>query len=157
MRLYTDAEVRKIYGDPRPFIDDDGRVAKAWELQILTSFPAPRPLPLAWGGTVKRISCHRLVADSLAKVLNELSTLNAWDSIDDWGGCYCWRPMRNAKKLSRHSWGIAVDLDTKDNHFGTAGSMHPKIIEVFRKHGWYWGGDFNGVRRDPMHFEKAVV
>ena len=68
-------------------------------------------------------------------------------------GCYWPRFKMHdpTRGLSVHSWGIAIDLNASSNLPGTPGDMNPAIVEVFQRHGFYWGGNFG----DPMHFQYA--
>lgn len=156
LRLLSDQEIIDKYGDPAKFLSSDGSVSAAWGTAILDSFALQKPLPLAWGGTVTRVTCHKLVRGELEDVLGRLAAIpNVWATIGDYGGVYNFRRIRNSpSKLSRHSWGIAIDLDVADNPQGGRGNMHPLIIQAFYDIGWLWGGWFTGTP-DPMHFEKA--
>lgn len=156
MRVLTLEETIKGYGDPTPYLLDDGSVSPGWPEQILRTFSLGVPLPLSFGGFATRISCHQDVLLELDRVFRVLITNpEVWHSIDDYGGCYQWRRNRNNPKvLSKHAWGIAVDLDVADNPNGTMGMMHPFIIDVFARSGWLWGGHFG--HPDPMHFEKGA-
>jgi hypothetical protein len=61
---------------------------------------------------------------------------------------------RNSRKpLSMHAFGLAIDLNVSENHLGTRGNMDPRIVEIFAKWGFVWGGYWG--RPDPMHFELA--
>lgn len=59
---------------------------------------------------------------------------------------------------SLHSWGIAIDINPEtnpyqpDNYGPVQTDMPTQIIDIFRKYGFIWGGDWPG-ERDPMHFE----
>ena len=59
---------------------------------------------------------------------------------------------------SLHSWGIAIDINPGRNPYqlGNWGSPQTDIpgpiIDIFKKYGFAWGGDWPG-ERDPMHFE----
>ena len=76
------------------------------------------------------------------------------DQVKRFGGCYNYRKKRgNDIKLSTHSWGIAIDLNPATNRMGTPGDMHPDIVEIFRKAGFKWGGDWPRGGKDPMHFQ----
>jgi len=154
LKVMTSAEVIARYGDPKPFICDDGHIAAGWELSILDSFLLPKPLPLAWGGRATRISCHKLVKSELESVFKKLSAIPVvWETINDYGGCYSFRRnSSNKAQLSRHSWAIAIDLDVKDAVSGR--ETHPLAIQAFYDVGWLWGGWFSTP--DPMHFEKAI-
>jgi len=156
-RLRND-EVRRIYGDPDGYVDDNGEVTSLWPAKILDEFLLPVPIPLSWGGVAKRVRCHRLVLPSLRSIIWEIyRNAPAWKSINDFGGCYQWRTARGTKILSRHSWGIAVDLDTKDNPFKRlVSNMHPFVVKTFEDNGWIWGGRWRWQRRDPQHFEVGI-
>jgi len=69
------------------------------------------------------------------------------------GGCFCSRHQcwKRNKPLSRHSWGIALDANVKDNPYGKKSIMNPVIVEIFKRWGFCWGGDFKTT--DGMHFE----
>jgi len=73
--------------------------------------------------------------------------------ITSLGGCFSFRPQPTGTKLSTHSWGIAIDLNPETNAQGTAGDIDSAIVDIFRKAGFQWGGDWEGSSRDPMHFQ----
>ena len=63
------------------------------------------------------------------------------------GGCYAPRRITRVNAggaLSRHTWGIAIDINTKSKY-------HPRVIEIFKEWGFAWGGTWTSP--DPMHFE----
>lgn len=158
-RILTDEEVVQHFGDPANYIRDDGSVDPHWELLILRSFPMPQPLPLSGypKQLVRRVRCHQKIAPFLSDALLEINARPwLWGTLHDWGGCYAWRLQRKAKEPSRHSWGIAVDVDVADNAQGdiTPG-MHPLVVSIMEEHGFYWGGRFHGDRIDGQHFEFA--
>jgi hypothetical protein len=72
--------------------------------------------------------------------------------VHAYGGCFNFRPKRNRAQLSAHCWGIALDLNPEDNQMGTRGSIDPRLVAVFRRFGFEWGGDWK-TRKDPMHFQ----
>lgn len=99
----TYAELREFYGEPG---------------ENLTTVAVPFELKLAWQLQTKvhRITCNKLVVDSLLSVLENIrGTYTVRDiehlHINVWGGCYNPRPMRGGTKLSTHAWGIAWDTD----------------------------------------------
>jgi hypothetical protein len=75
----------------------------------------------------------------------------------EYGGCYVPRFIANdpSKGLSLHSWGMAVDLNVPGNQRGTVGQMDRRVVAIFKKWGFAWGGDWNYT--DPMHFEMDKV
>ncbi|MEM6796107.1 MAG: M15 family peptidase, partial [Acidobacteriota bacterium] len=80
----------------------------------------PYPMRLSWALDIRvtSISCHELVAGSLLRALHSLFDHVGGDldqlrfyGLDIFGGCYSLRKMRGGSRWSRHSWGIAIDLD----------------------------------------------
>lgn len=103
------------------------------------------------------VTCHRLIVSPLAGALDEIEREGLASLIEPehYGGCYVPRFVaRDATKpLSNHAFGLAIDLNTTTNQLGTAGHMDPRIIEIFRKWGFNWGGYWDTP--DPMHFESS--
>jgi hypothetical protein len=62
-------------------------------------------------------------------------------------------------KLSNHSSGTALDLNSTNHALGKIGTFPaekvPMIQALAKKYGLTWGGDYRG-RKDEMHFEIAV-
>jgi hypothetical protein len=119
-------------------------------------------LGVRYGGKpVATIRCHDRVADSLLAVLTEISQGPAAWVLGEYAGCFNHRPMRGSKtgRLSKHSWGAAIDLAPATNGLRTAwptGSTMPlAVIEAFAKRGWLSAGVEWG--RDGMHFESSRV
>lgn len=79
---------------------------------------------------------------------------------------YKQRPkVTNAKGgQSIHNYGFAVDIvliidgktaswDTKSDWDGDKKSDWMECVEIFKKHGWNWGGDWKSFK-DLPHFDK---
>jgi hypothetical protein len=152
----TDAQVVATFGDPTPYIRSDGSIDEAWATAQLATCELPAPLPLSWdrAHTVSRLRVHRKLVGHFRRALEAVHASSAaWASLGDTGGVYAWRPQRGAKRLSRHCWGIAIDLDVADNPLGAkVAKMHPAVVAAFRAQGFEWGGSWRS-RKDPMHFE----
>lgn len=70
------------------------------------------------------------------------------------------RFTNGTRKLSMHSWGIAVDFDPDNNPMGGHGSWMrtaagQAFVAVFEAAGWTWGGRWR--MKDDMHFQRAYV
>lgn len=133
----------------------------------LVKIQLPYPMRLAWDKDTKVTSmrCHTLVADAFTKVFNELLATYGYDKIvelgiDLFGGCFSFRKMRGGSDWSRHSWGIAIDLDPERNKLKESGLTarfarpeYKPMIDIFYKHGF----KSLGVEKnyDWMHFEIA--
>lgn len=149
------AEIRKVYGDPRPFMRDDGRIMAAWERAILAPVTLPAPLLLGWDRTVtvRRISVHRVLAEQVSAIFTRIHKNGWWPLIESYDGCYAWRAKRSGSRLSVHAWAAAIDLNAESNPMGSGrGDMPSEIIAAFISCGWEWGGDWS----DPMHFQAAT-
>lgn len=165
LRPLSQAAVIATFGDPWPYLRPDGSVGPDWEHDILTSIRLPAPLPLAWDRAVwvRTIRCHKRIARLLTSAFSDMYQDEAtWKSINDFGGCYSWRPVRGSKELSRHAWGIAIDLDVRDNPFmGLVPRVNRNVRRIMERYGFawggatFWGGAFPWARRDAMHFEAA--
>ena len=95
--------------------------------------------------------CHQLLTAKFKEAFTTIVDIGLENEIETFGGCYNVRYMRGGKKLSTHSWGIAIDLNPNTNQMGTKGDMHPRIVEVFEDLDFIWGGRWK--RSDPMHFQ----
>lgn len=103
------------------------------------------------GSPVKKIYCNKDFQDPLLRALQNVKERGLLPSLNTMDGCYSIRPIRGELSLqSAHSWGIAIDLNAKDNALGTNGNMSDDFVRCFTDSGLYWGGAFK--RKDPMHF-----
>jgi D-alanyl-D-alanine carboxypeptidase len=131
----------------------------------LTTLQLPYPMRLAWDVSTKvnKIQCHKLVHDQLKAIFEEILQVYGYEKIvelgiDLFGGCFNFRVMRGGTELSRHSWGIAIDLDPERNQLketsATARFARPEykpMIDIFYKHGFVGLG--REENRDWMHFQ----
>jgi hypothetical protein len=126
-----------------------------WQTEQLATLPLPFPIVLSWDRSrhVERITCHKVLKLTLGAVFQAILKAGLQLKISSFGGCFSFRPQRSGKKLSTHSWGIAIDLNPESNAQGTTGDMDPSIVAIFTQAGFAWGGDWQGTVRDPMHFQ----
>jgi D-alanyl-D-alanine carboxypeptidase-like protein len=145
----------------------DGMPTQSWINKSLTTIVLPYPMTPSWEPSAKvtRIQCHRLVADSLKRVLSGiLAHYGSIDSIKSarmnlYGGAYNFRRIAGSAHLSLHAWGAAIDLDPEHNPLGVpwrtdAGMMPQEVIDIFTAENWKWGGRFH-TRPDCMHFQAT--
>ncbi|NDW06116.1 M15 family metallopeptidase [Jiella pacifica] len=144
-RIRNDAVFRAIYGATR-------QAAEA-NLARVDWFGAKLPFATAGGADA-----------ALKSVERELSAepdLKAY--LVPSAGTFNWRVVAGTKRLSAHSFGAAIDLNTKYADYwlwsgGKPGNVpryrnkFPKrIVDVFERHGFIWGGKW--YHYDTMHFE----
>jgi len=122
------------------------------------------PYPFIYDGQkVTKMRCNIKVADKFLAVFNEILAVYGIEKIQElginkYGGCFNFRLMRGGTKLSRHSWGVAIDLDPQRNQLKetskTARFARPEykaMIDIFYKHGFISLGREKNM--DWMHFE----
>ncbi len=103
-------------------------------------------------------------ADALKKVSKELDQLpkELLKYVKDIGGTFVWRKIEGSNRLSAHSFGIAIDINVKYSDYWSwnikkepklpyHNRIPLKIVEIFEKHGFIWGGKW--YHYDTMHFE----
>lgn len=148
-------EIVATFGEIHDYIGADGQVDSRWAAKILGTVQLPFPLRLAWDQKteIHKFSCHRKLTEGFGDVFEKLASERLQERVQYFGGCYAFRPQRGAGQLSAHAWGIAIDLNPETNRQGSAGDMDDGVVEVFRSLGFTWGGDWQGTRKDPMHFQ----
>lgn len=103
--------------------------------------------------------CHGTMARQLMAALAEVQEAGLYDHFeaDQFAGCWVprhidWSPDR---PLSMHAWGLAIDFNSRDNGLGQTPKMDRRIVAIFEKWGFEWGGNWS--RPDGMHFELDRV
>jgi hypothetical protein len=98
--------------------------------------------------------CHREFTAMLGEVMTELETEGNGDVIDRrrFRGCWNARFIRNRRDLSRHSWGVAADINFGADRGDEPGSpTHTALLEAMLAReilsGHVWSNP------DPGHFE----
>lgn len=149
--MLTTKQIIAKYGNPGP--------------TNLVTINLPYPMRIAWdkAHTVSRMQCHKLIAPNLQAVFTDILASYGLPTIQElgidlYGGCYNFRQMRGGSDWSRHSWGIAIDLDPERNQlkWGKNKAQFAKpeykaLIDAFYKNGFIGLGVEKNY--DWMHFE----
>ena len=113
--------------------------------------PASRSWPPATARSCppSRVRSTRSPPSGLAGAIDVTNT-------NRYGGCFAPREVRSdggttGGNLSRHTWGMALDMNTATNPMGGVPTMDCRVVWIFRKWGFAWGGNF--TTPDGMHFE----
>jgi len=138
--------------------------------------------------------CNRIIADRLVRIFRTLYDAqyqiermvlpDEYDADDerqmqaDNTSCFCYRVVAGSKSLSKHAWGLAVDINPLYNPYCKLNGkkflhVQPKTAlkycdrsqsfphkidhndlayQLFHKEGFTWGGDWNRTK-DYQHFE----
>lgn len=107
------------------------------------------------------VTCHATVVEMLRGALGDLVDDGVGHLVDPTGFAGCWNPRYirattgTSAGISRHAWGAAVDLNTRSNPVGSAGTQDPRLVSTVLDWGFTWGGDW--LVPDPMHFEYGIA
>jgi hypothetical protein len=136
--------------------------------EYLVTLELPYPMRLAWDldTKVNKMRVHKMVKDNFKGVFDDLLAHYGYEKlvelgIDLFGGCFAYRKMRGGSSWSKHSWGIAIDLDPVRNQLKetsrTARFARPEykpMIDIFYKHGFIGLGPEKNF--DWMHWEISA-
>jgi hypothetical protein len=158
------AQTKATLGEFAYRVNANGSVSQdaAWVNAYL-----PGGRELLSGAIPIRARCHNSVKPAIQAALAEIAaaglggTINVSDA-NLAGGCHLARfnrltPDSSLGFLSRHSWGMAIDTNTRGSCQGCAPpdfATRPggcTAVQIFRKYGFAWGGNF--LTPDGMHFE----
>jgi hypothetical protein len=152
--MITTQQLFDKYGKPT----QDGKA-------YLVTIALPFPMRLAWdkNTVINKMRCHRLVAQKFSNVFVEILQVYGLAKIQElgidlYGGCFNFRAMRGGSDYSRHSWGVAIDLDPERNQLKEtsatarfARAEYKPMIDIFYKHGFESLGREKNY--DWMHFQ----
>ncbi|MCX6394994.1 MAG: M15 family metallopeptidase [Propionibacteriales bacterium] len=103
------------------------------------------------------VTCNKAMLPSLENALRRIEKegLAAKIHRGEYGGCYVPRFIARdpSRGLSFHTFGTALDLNVPGNLRGTVGEIDRRVVNIFIRCGFNWGGTWNYT--DPMHFELA--
>jgi len=116
----------------------------AWQAASLVTVDLP---------IIGRARCHQAVVPALAGALGEVVDANLAALIDPEGFAGCWnaRTTRAGSAVSRHAWGVAIDLNFGANPTGLASVQDPRLVAIFARWGFTEGSGW--LVPDAGHFE----
>jgi len=101
------------------------------------------------------IECNRYIEQHLFNLFSDYVAKGYEETYPIYQlGCFVPRKkMCNPNRsLSIHAWGLAIDINFKNNKAGTSGDMPHYVVTLFKNYGFNWGGLWTRPR-DPMHFQ----
>jgi hypothetical protein len=147
--------VKQVFGEFsfRPTgVGDNIEIDRAWREANIVDVFIPELGPF---------KCNRAVVPYIRAAVDELARRGLDSEIDyrDFqlaGGCFNSRMARGGTTnkgfaLSRHAWGIAIDINPSTNKYGDQTTLSKGFGDVFRRWGFAWGAGWG--EPDPMHFE----
>jgi len=120
---------------------------------------------VSWFGQQVKFTRVNHAADSLKAVAAELAKHPDLKRYLRSSGTFYWRKVRGANRQSAHSYGMTIDIGVKYSDYWLwknpgkketdkityANRMPHKLVEIFERHGFIWGGRW--YHYDTMHFE----
>jgi hypothetical protein len=117
-----------------------------------------------WFGKVLRVTKRQGAAAALEKVRDELKPMPEMKTfLAPSAGTFNWRKVSGAPNMSVHSFGAAIDINTRYADYWVWSGGKPgrvveyrnkypiDIVDAFERHGFIWGGRW--YHYDTMHFE----
>lgn len=113
-----------------------------------------------------KVTTVNKINEKLLKISDELVKLPQFKKyITNIGGTFTWRNIAGTNRLSMHSFGMTIDINTKYSNYWQwdckckteetklkyKNIIPLEIVKIFAKHGFIWGG--NWQHYDSMHFE----
>ena len=111
-------------------------------------------MPAGPGGEDIKVTCNKAIAERMTAAFQEIKDRGLSDNIESFDGCFLDRNKRgNDEDKSVHAYGIAFDLNAKDNpQTSTVKNQsegQKQLAQVLAKYG------FHQLPKDPMHFQFA--
>jgi D-alanyl-D-alanine carboxypeptidase-like protein len=99
------------------------------------------------------VTCNGALFPMLIGALKDVQAAGLAGEIHTYSGCYAPRTVARSPIAppSNHAYGAAIDINAPENPFGGTPTMDPRIVRIFERWGFVWGGRF--LIPDGMHFE----
>jgi hypothetical protein len=99
------------------------------------------------------VTCNRALFPMLIGALTDVQHAGLGSELHVYSGCYAARTVARSPTAppSQHAYGAAIDINAPENPYGAQPTMDPRIVHIFQKWGFLWGGGF--LTPDGMHFE----
>jgi D-alanyl-D-alanine carboxypeptidase len=150
-RIRNEAFFKKIYGNTKTEVTNN-LTEIAWCPKLVNQKIK-----------VTTINNMHLKVQSLSNELDKKPKLKKY--LTNIGGTFNWRFINGTKRLSMHSFGMTIDINTKYANYWQwdckcktettkltyKNQIPEEIVNIFEKHGFIWGG--NWQHYDSMHFE----
>lgn len=129
---------------------------KLFETKWMITWVVPDDIHIIIPHLPAHIYLNRDIAVSFEKILRKLIAANVHTEIRTWDGCFNVRSQVGSTTISRHSWGIALDMNAAWNKLYGKVSWSDTFLNICRNEpGWILGADFYS-RKDGMHFEHTA-
>jgi hypothetical protein len=156
--MLSTTQLKNKYGDPTAD-------QLAFEHRNMIIWDIPDEINKAIPALPNRVYINKVIQGPLEVVFRALIAEGVQGEVKTWNGCFVVRKQRGAATISRHSFGIAIDMNaawnplvrgvtpaTREKLRKEKVTWSEKFLDCWRKSGWVCGADWNTVL-DGMHFE----
>jgi hypothetical protein len=140
--------IKKYFGEfaARPLVSGHLEIEGSWIKNNLRRARVP---------ILGEVTCHKALLPQLTQAMRTISDRGLAHMIDrsNFGGCFGPRfiGLDPQGRISHHAWGIAFDINVRENAFGTEPNLDPEVVKAIEQWGFTWGGRW--IIPDGMHFE----
>jgi D-alanyl-D-alanine carboxypeptidase-like protein len=135
-------------------------ISPDWLANNLTEVVVPQLSALVKDGKVR---FNNIASSALKAAFAEIETANLMGRVLSWDGSFVPRLTGSLDgRLSVHACGIAFDINSKWNPFGSEPAAAGKegsvvdLVPIFEKHGFEWAGRRSPSLREGAHFEFVI-
>lgn len=160
--MITTKQLLTAFGDP---ITDRARFERDW----MMVWDIPDDIDQAIPPLPARIYINKIAQGRLEDAFRAVISAGLAGEIRTWDGCFVVRKQRGSSAISRHSFGVAIDMNAAWNPLvmgvtpAARSAMRmanvkwtERFLDCFRQTGWVCGADWQ-TRLDGMHFELAKI
>ncbi|MGZ5294915.1 MAG: M15 family metallopeptidase [Actinomycetota bacterium] len=143
--------MKRRFGEFAARVDADNPAYLTIDPRWVTSHLATRSVPL-----LGRVTCNVAFFPPLVHALRQVEREDLGSLIHSTAGCFNARTVARDPTAppSNHAYGAAIDINAPENAYGAAPTMDERIVAIFERWGFRWGGDF--LIPDGMHFEYGT-
>jgi Tol biopolymer transport system component len=143
--------IKKAFGEfsMRPTTGRNIHIGGSWVRNNIKSDGVP---------ILGNVTCHRKIFPQLRRAMEELRKRGLAHTVtrSNYAGCFNPRFISSytvgpVKRISRHAYGIALDINAGTNPFGSRPRQDRRFVRIMKKWGFTWGGRW--ALPDGMHFE----
>jgi hypothetical protein len=140
--------IKQVFGEFWAYPEASDPAALVMSPSWYDAHIATRTVPL-----LGRVTCNVALFDQLVGALRDVQAAGLGGEIHTYSGCYNPRTVARMTTAppSQHAYGAAIDINAPENPYGAAPTMDPRIVKIFERWGFLWGGNF--LTPDGMHFE----
>ena len=121
-----------------------GKIDPEWRAENIVTVEVP---------LLGTMHCHRAIVPLVTGAMQELADRGLEHLVDPttFRGCFNSRFIAGRRDLSRHAWGVALDINWGANPTGLASAQDPRLVETMDRWGFTSGHEW--LIPDPGHFE----